>query len=184
MPKKPDVLASPKSQPAFSGMQANLLDLEQPIPHRAAASLRKVAWWEAPGMQGGKSAVRASGVSGAGRDWVRSPGDRRLENKPRCWVRAQSRLCSLRWEGGQLGAEDALERAARWQAGPLRRPARRRAAAIAERRKERKKKKSELKSSFERNSPGKCVKTGTGTVLKSRAMFHLISIVRGENRKC
>lgn len=75
-----------------------------------------------------------------------------------------------------------MGRAARWQAGLLRCPARHRAVAIAERKKERKK--SELKSSFERNSPGKCAKPGAGAVLKSRAMFRLITIVGGESRKC
>lgn len=66
--------------------------------------------------------------------------------------------------------EDALGKAARSS----------RAAAIAERRTQ---KKAELKRSFERNSPGKRVKTGAGTVLKSRAIFRLISRVGGESRK-
>lgn len=38
-------------------------------------------------------------------------------------------------------------------------------------------------SSLVVNSPGKCAKRGTGTVWKTKAMFHLISIV-GESRKC
>lgn len=38
-------------------------------------------------------------------------------------------------------------------------------------------------SSLEVNSPRKCAKRGTGTVWKTKAMFHLISIAR-ERRKC
>lgn len=67
--------------------------------------------------------------------------------------------------------EDALGRAARAS----------RAAAVAEHGTQ---KTAELKRSFERNSPGKCVRTGAGALLKSRAVFLLMLIVGGGSRKC
>lgn len=82
LPKKCGVLTSTKSWPVLSGVHANHLDPEQPVPHRAATGLQKSPsyhwWWEALGMQGGNSAVRVRVVPDvleARRDWVRSPGD-------------------------------------------------------------------------------------------------------------
>lgn len=97
-------------------------------------------------------------------------------------VGAQSCLCSPWREGGELGAEDAMGRTARCRQSrcdPLPGAEPWPLLSIGKR-----EKKSELKHSFEINSPGKCVKEGIGTVLKSRVMFHLILIVRGESRKC
>lgn len=94
------------------------------------------------------------------------PRERGLANKP-CSLRTQ-RLFVHRAGKEQLGVEDALGRAARCRAGPPWRPAQHRAAASAGHRTERKKN----NQFFRGESPRKCAKRDTGTVWKSRAMFH------------
>lgn len=93
--------------------------------------------------------MRVSG--GAGRDCVHRPGTEGSKTNPAAGCGHNGSFV-LRGGKEQLGAEDAVGSAARWQAGTPRRPARHTAAASAEWRRERgKKPKPNQTSSLEVN---------------------------------
>jgi len=135
-------------------------------------------------MRGGKSAVRVSGAGRAGsREGLGALPGGPTAGKEVLLLGAGTIMPlfavvgrTVAWSGGCRG--EGCQVAGRAAAMPC--PAQ----SCGRHRAKEREKTSELKSSFERNSAGKCAKTGTGAVLKSRAMFHLISIVRGESRKC